>query len=40
MSPIAPIAPGAKADFKAESTLARLLGSGISCFFPYRRSYF
>ena len=29
MSPIAAIAPGAKADYKAESTLARLLGSGM-----------
>jgi len=28
MSPMAPVLPGAKADYKAESTLARLLGSG------------
>ncbi|KAH8593659.1 mitochondrial carrier domain-containing protein [Bisporella sp. PMI_857] len=28
MSPIAAVAPGAKADYKSESTLARLLGSG------------
>jgi len=42
MSPIAAIAPGAKADYKAESTLARLLGSGsagiaeLAVFHPVR----
>ena len=40
MSPIAPIAPGAKADYKAESTLARLLGSGMWLFFLCVLGYF